>query len=74
MHERDTLDDALARCLSSDGPFLLDASVSALENCFPMIPAGCGHHEVLLGKERPYRESLPDGARAETTTNSPGTR
>ena len=42
------LDAALARCLAHDGPFFLDVAVAPLEDCFPMIPAGAGHHEVLL--------------------------
>lgn len=48
------LDAALAQCLSSTGPFLLDVVVEQAENCFPMIPAGRGHHEVMLAKERWY--------------------
>jgi acetolactate synthase I/II/III large subunit len=46
------LDEALRTCLDSDGPFFLDVRVRAEENCFPMIPAGFGHHEVMLGKGR----------------------
>ncbi len=57
VDRRDQLDDALAECLASDGPYFLDVRVSAEENCFPMIPAGHGHHELLLGKDRPYREA-----------------
>lgn len=51
---REHLDDALEACLSSDCPYFLDVRVSADENCFPMIPAGYGHHEVLLAKDTPY--------------------
>ena len=42
------LDDAIAQCLAHDGPFLLDVRVVAQENCFPMMPAGFGHHRVML--------------------------
>lgn len=42
------LDDALAQCLAYDGPFFLDVRVSAQENCYPMMPAGCGHQEIML--------------------------
>lgn len=48
------LDDAIAECLSSDSPFLLDVVVEQAENCFPMIPAGRGHHQVMLSKDRSY--------------------
>lgn len=46
----DDLDAALAECLSSAGPFLLDVAVEQTENCFPMIPSGRGHHEIMLSK------------------------
>jgi acetolactate synthase-1/2/3 large subunit len=52
------LDAAIARCLAHDGPFFLDVAVAPLENCFPMIPAGCGHHEVMLDTHRRW-----DGSR-----------
>ncbi len=45
---------AMAECLAHPGPYLLDVVVTAQENCYPMIPAGCGHHEVMLGDERWY--------------------
>ncbi|MGE4242126.1 biosynthetic-type acetolactate synthase large subunit [Ramlibacter sp.] len=48
------LDAALAECLAHDGPFFLDVQVAAQENCYPMIPAGRGHHEVMLGDGRWY--------------------
>ncbi|WP_051235824.1 biosynthetic-type acetolactate synthase large subunit [Ottowia thiooxydans] len=50
------LGDALAECLAYDGPFFLDVKVAAQENCFPMIPAGAGHHRVMLGKNRWYED------------------
>ncbi|MFH0129556.1 biosynthetic-type acetolactate synthase large subunit [Variovorax sp. VaC1] len=48
------LEDALAECLASDGPFFLDVQVAAQENCFPMMPSGHGHHRVMLAKDRWY--------------------
>ena len=52
------LSDALEECLASKGPFFLDVKVAAQENCYPMIPAGRGHQEVLLGDGRWYREEV----------------
>jgi acetolactate synthase-1/2/3 large subunit len=46
------LEDALEECFASSGPFLLDVVVEQAENCFPMIPAGRGHHEIMLAKDR----------------------
>jgi acetolactate synthase-1/2/3 large subunit len=51
------LEAALAECLASDGPFFLDVQVAAQENCFPMMPAGCGHHRVMLSKDRWHEEA-----------------
>ncbi len=48
------LDAALAECIASSGPFFLDVQVAAQENCFPMMPAGQGHHRVMLAKDRWY--------------------
>lgn len=41
---------ALRECLAHEGPFFLDVRVAALENCFPMIPSGCGHHRIMLAE------------------------
>jgi acetolactate synthase-1/2/3 large subunit len=32
-------------------PVLFDCRVAALANCFPMIPSGKAHNEMLLGEE-----------------------
>ena len=56
------LDDALDACLSSPGAFFLDVAVEQQENCFPMIPAGRGHHEIMLSESRWY-----DSARTSAT-------
>jgi len=54
VERREELDAALAECLASTGPFFLDVLVAAEENCFPMMPAGAAHNEILLGNDRPY--------------------
>jgi acetolactate synthase-1/2/3 large subunit len=50
VDERSALEAALAECLASDGPYFLDVRVTERQNCFPMIPAGSGHQEVMLHK------------------------
>jgi acetolactate synthase-1/2/3 large subunit len=47
------LDDAIQAMLDApaDKPVLLDCRVAALANCFPMIPSGKAHHEMLLGED-----------------------
>ncbi|HWB45236.1 MAG TPA: acetolactate synthase 3 large subunit [Hyphomicrobiaceae bacterium] len=47
------LDDAIKAMLKApaDKPVLFDCRVAALANCFPMIPSGKAHNEMLLGGE-----------------------
>jgi acetolactate synthase-1/2/3 large subunit len=47
------LDDAIMAMLDApaDKPVLFDCRVAALANCFPMIPSGKAHHEMLLGED-----------------------
>lgn len=52
VERREELDEALAECLASDRPYFLDVRVRAEENCFPMVPAGAGHHEVILASDQ----------------------
>jgi acetolactate synthase-1/2/3 large subunit len=50
------LDAALAACIAHDGPYFLDVVVLAQENCFPMMPAGYGHQQVMLSEDTWYVE------------------
>lgn len=50
------LKDAIQQCLDYDGPYFLDVRVLALENCFPMMPAGYGHQQVMLSEDKWYVE------------------
>ncbi|MGB0798126.1 MAG: acetolactate synthase 3 large subunit [Planktomarina sp.] len=43
------LDDAIMEMLEYDGPVIFDCLVEKHENCFPMIPSGKAHNEMLLG-------------------------
>ncbi len=43
------LDDAIMEMIRYDGPFIFDCRVEKHENCFPMIPSGKPHNEMLLG-------------------------
>ncbi|MDR9427545.1 MAG: acetolactate synthase 3 large subunit [Salibaculum sp.] len=44
------LDDAIMEMLNHDGPVIFDCLVEKHENCFPMIPSGKAHNEMLLGE------------------------
>ena len=45
----DDLDDAIMEMINYDGPVIFDCLVEKHENCFPMIPSGKPHNEMLLG-------------------------
>ncbi len=45
------LDDAIMQMINTPGPVLFDCRVANLANCFPMIPSGKAHNEMLLGDE-----------------------
>ncbi len=44
------LDAAIQEMLDHDGPVIFDCAVEKHENCFPMIPSGKAHNEMLLGE------------------------
>jgi len=44
----DQLDDGIAAMLAHDGPVIVDCRVAKLANCFPMIPSGAAHTDMLL--------------------------
>ena len=44
------LDDAIMEMINHDGPVIFDCLVEKHENCFPMIPSGKAHNEMLLGE------------------------
>ncbi|MGR3758910.1 acetolactate synthase 3 large subunit [Roseobacteraceae bacterium NS-SX3] len=44
------LDDAIMEMIDYDGPVIFDCLVEKHENCFPMIPSGKAHNEMLLGE------------------------
>ena len=43
------LDEAIKEMLAYNGPVIFDCRVEKHENCFPMIPSGKPHNEMLLG-------------------------
>jgi acetolactate synthase-1/2/3 large subunit len=45
------LDRVIKEMIAIDRPVIVDVAVDEKENCFPMIPSGAGHHEMLLGPE-----------------------
>jgi acetolactate synthase-1/2/3 large subunit len=50
------LDDAIAEMIEVKRPVIFDCRVAALANCFPMIPSGKAHNDMLLGTDVPDSE------------------
>jgi acetolactate synthase I/II/III large subunit len=50
------LDEAIREMIKVDRPVIFDCRVASLANCFPMIPSGKAHHEMLLGEDLPDEE------------------
>jgi len=46
----DDLDEAIKEMLAYDGPVIFDCLVEKHENCFPMIPSGNAHNQMILGE------------------------
>jgi len=45
------LDDVIREMLATDRAVIADIAVDPKENCFPMIPSGAAHNEMILGTE-----------------------
>ena len=43
------LDEKIKEMLKFDGPVIFDCRVDPNENCFPMIPSGKPHNQMILG-------------------------
>ncbi len=52
----DELDDAIKEMIAANGPVLFDCRVHKLANCYPMIPSGQAHNNMLLGDEPELQE------------------
>ena len=57
------LDDAIAEMLAYDGPVMFDCRVSKTANCFPMIPSGAAHTEMILNSDE-VSGTMDDEAKA----------
>jgi acetolactate synthase-1/2/3 large subunit len=45
----DDLDRVIREMIAIDRPVIADIAVDQKENCFPMIPSGAAHNEMILG-------------------------
>ena len=47
----DELDEKIKEMINIDKPVIFDCVVDKAENCFPMIPSGKPHNQMILGPE-----------------------
>jgi acetolactate synthase-1/2/3 large subunit len=57
----DQVDRTIAEMIETPGPVIVDCRVDQKENCFPMIPSGSAHNEMLLGPEDEARPVSEEG-------------
>jgi acetolactate synthase-1/2/3 large subunit len=58
----DELDDMIELMIDTPGPVIFDCRVERAENCFPMIPSGKAHNEMILGEDAADIGSVIDDA------------
>jgi acetolactate synthase-1/2/3 large subunit len=45
------LDETIKQMIAIKGPVIVDVMIDKKENCFPMIPSGAAHYDMLLGPD-----------------------
>ena len=56
------LEKAIIEMIEYDGPVIFDCVVEKHENCFPMIPSGKAHNEMILEADQPENKIEESGA------------
>ncbi len=57
----DELDSKIEEMLSINKPVIFDCMVDKVENCYPMIPSGKPHNQMLLGSDEKEEEISDEG-------------
>ena len=57
----DELDHKIIEMIDYNGPVVFDCVVDQDENCYPMIPSGAAHNEMLLGESDDNPEVSDEG-------------
>ena len=52
------LQNVIDQMLEHNGPVLADICVAKEENCFPMIPSGSAHYDMILNKEDKKKQKV----------------
>ncbi len=56
----DELDDVIMQMIDSDDSVVAEIAVNPAENCFPMIPSGAAHNEMLLSDDQEASREIDD--------------
>jgi len=56
----DELDEKIEEMLSVNKPVIFDCVVDKTENCYPMIPSGKPHNQMLLGKQDEEKDEISE--------------
>jgi acetolactate synthase-1/2/3 large subunit len=59
----DELDDAIRKMMQTKGPVIFDCIVIKDENCFPMIPSGAAHNDMLLADDQGLDVEVSDAGK-----------
>jgi acetolactate synthase I/II/III large subunit len=54
------VDDVIRQMIDTKRPVVVDMCVDQKENCFPMIPGGKAHNEILLGPQDTPSQATPE--------------
>mgnify|MGYP001160221250 FL=1 len=54
------LDDMILEMIKIKGPVIFDVCVDQTENCFPMIPSGATHNQMLLGPDDKAEDTISE--------------
>ncbi|MEK7702718.1 MAG: biosynthetic-type acetolactate synthase large subunit [Nitrospirota bacterium] len=57
--KRSEVDDVLKEAFRVKTPVVIDFHVDSFENCYPMIPAGAGHHEMVFSDPEKTDKAVP---------------
>ena len=54
------IDDVIVEMIEHRGPVMVDVLIDPEENCFPMIPSGSAHNEMLLAPVKEGEEAISE--------------
>ena len=60
INEIDELDHSLDEIINTNGPVIADVRIEKEENCFPMIPSGAAHNEMILNADDNNNNNLSE--------------